>query len=572
MSIFLAGLFATFLASQTGVASDEGRGEELQRFVDQGWGFQCRRSDGGYVVRAVSAHRVEQAGVRTFLGSLEHLERLNIGCTTFGPGDIRSLARHCPSLRSIRYGDTEHANSPKLEAALWPEFFQFKGLKHLSVRLLHCSGDEQWRWSGSAELETLAMSGNLSGVLSSLLAACETRHLRIELVGPGQQLTAADYAAIRRQTALESLEILGDIHRARIVVGLDALSGLKQLRRLTLRRCLIDPQMLRCLPALETLSLQACLLAEHGFPHVLNHPGLKELVLWECNAEDLHIAGPFTASPQSLREITLRFPELADIKLFHSLPCIYHVELGVGGPCGRTGKGSILRSVGRDEVASLGQLNQLRTLALVAPLKVSDAALVQAASIDTLRSLRISSVDIVERLPKGSPRHKSDLEEVRFLTNARLSREFFERFLGRDTRVVSMGDCSGDGKDDSPRGNATRYRAREVGLVGITFPVKETELESRLLGSSTKVLVLESCDLNQGAVQQLVSNCPSLERLTLDLCYMQDERELLHLNKLTDLKCVDLTDTGISAGTALSIKAESIRFREESWRWTVGSD
>lgn len=559
MHFLLAASLATTLVAQGSTLSAERGSEDTQRFLDQDWGFEWNRSDGRLVVRAVSARHVEKAGRKEFLGSLRTLERLDVASSTLAPGDIRALAGSCPFLRSIRI---TNRGSASLEAAVWPEFFEFRGLKDLSVTNLRCSGNEKWAIHDIRNLDSLAVSGNLSGMLPALLAPCKTRCLQIELLDSRQELTAADYAALGSHAEIESLEILGDVSGGGMFVDLNALSGLKRVRQLTLRLCSIDPQSLHCLPALRKLSLQTCRFTEHEFDSVLSHPGLEELVLRACKSKDLRIACPLAGPPKNLRQITLQFPPLADVTAFYGLPCSYHVQLGLAGMCTPTSEAYSLQSLGQDEVALLERLKELRSVSFTGfslpyrKTEVSAAALVRLSRIDTLRSLEVRYVDSVQDLPPGTSKEARDLEEVRFLTDRPLSRDVVARFLGAHTRLVVLGDYSDDAKAYSQRSDAARYSPKEVCLFGVDLPVSQESLEWQLLTDSVEKLDLEDCYVKKGAIKQLLAKCPSLKHITLGS--VEDEQELLRLNDLDDLKSVDF-NCGVSASTAQAIKAVSVR-------------
>lgn len=562
MHVLVIGSLAALLVSQTPALITEGSGEEVQDFLARDWGFEYRQSNGSQVVRAVCARQIEETQARKFVSSLRALERLDIEFSRLAPGDIRSLARHCPSLNAIHV--TRDRGPEALEAALWPEFFEFQKLKHLSVESLHCLGDEQWIIHGSRDLDTLAVSGNLSGMLSALLAPYKMSSLRVELQASRQQLTAADYAALNSHTEIEALEIGGDRFGGGMVVDLNALSGLRKLQRLTLRQCSVDPLNLHRFPTLRALTLQTCRFIKHDFDSVLTHPGLEELTLWECNNEDLRMAGPYSGPTERLREITLRFPVFTDIEAFRGLSCSYHVQFGLGGMCVPTAKAHTLRWIGQNEVASLEQLKELRSVSVIGGLpgevKVSAAALVRLTHVDTLRRLEVRDVDLVPDSPPGHREQSRGIEEVRFLTSTPLSRELFARFLGAKTRQVLIGDYSDNAKAERPWGNTTHYTPKQVGLAEITLPVCRPCLELQLLTSSVEALVLDSCSVKKGAIQQLVARLPSLKSLTLDTCLIEDERELLYLNELTDLKSVDFANTTVSASIARGMKTESVRF------------
>lgn len=561
MRPFLAGLLVALLIFQAHAFCAEGGTGDMEYFLARDWGFECRRLDGHQEVRVIWARHVDAPAEKTFLSSLSALDGLNIESSRLSSDDIRSLVRSCPSLRSISSRNRERAAS--IDAAVWAEFFKFQELKDLSVRQLRCSSEEAWAMEKSRDLDTLVVSGNLSGMLRTLLAPCKVRSLQIELLASKQQLTVADYATLNSHTEIESLEILGDEFGGGMFVDLNALSGLTGLHRLTLRQCWVDPACLHGFPVLRALSLHTCRFVNHGFDEVLAHPKLEELVLWECNTKHLGIAGPLETPPKSIGTITLGFPVFEQIKEFHSLPCSYHVQVGHAGMCVPTAKAHTIRWLGRDETASLKQLKQLHSLSmrggLPGDVKVSAAALLELARIDTLHSLEVRNVDVVEDASLESSEQDRDLEEVRFLTNTPLRREFVARFLGAHTRGVLMGDFSESAQagsqslvsDCSPKG---------VHLVDIDLPVSDSGVERQLLTSSTEHLILESCRVNPGAIQQLVASSPSLRRLTFHMCAVVDERELLHLNELPDLKWIEFAQTQVSAATALAMKAETVRF------------
>lgn len=566
MHVFLVSSIATILVSQSSAPITEGVCKEVQYFLDREWGFEYHRSDGSPAIRAVCARHVEGARARKFLSSLPALNQLRMESSTFHPGDIRSLARQCPSLSAIDIGGSYYHGPPTLEAVLWPELFEFKGLKHLTVKDLHCSGNEKQTSSGSTELETLVVSGNISGMLPVLLAPCKVRSLRIEVLAGRQKLTVADHAALDGHTEIESLEILGDVFGGGMYIDLNALSGLRKLRRLTLRWCFVDPLSLHHFPALRAVTLHGCRFIKHDFDTLLTHPTLKELTLWDYTNKDLRIAGPYTKQPKSLRSITLLSPVFTEIKTFHRLPCNYHVQVGYGGVCGVNNKANTIRYMGPDEIASLEKLQKLRSVSMIGAaglgLKVNEAALVRMSRLNTLRKLDVVEAHLVQDATPVNREQNSGLEEVRFNFVTPLSREFVTSFLGANTRRVFVGPFSNKAQAASLRSNANHVSPRKVCFNEITFPVSPSGLEGRLLAQSVKHLVFDLCDINKGAIQQVVSRSPSLKKLTFDTCSVQDEQELLQLNELIDLKWIDFTNTTVSANTARAMKAESVWFGE----------
>jgi hypothetical protein len=568
MNILSVVTFAVLATSQSNAPCPDFENGELQHFLAQGWGFEIDRSTDSPRVRAVYARKVEEARARQFLASFHALDRLAIESPAFAPGDIRSLARQCPTVCSIDLGGSWYRGPPTLEAALWPELFEFNGLRHLAIQNLRCSGDEKWSSPGNAALETLTVSGNLSGMLPSLLAFCKVRCLRLELLASKQELTAADHAALNSQSDMESLEILGDVFGDGIFVDLNALSQLKKLRKLSLRQCRVDPVHLHHFPMLNALTLQNCRFINHDFDALLTHPRLEELVLWDCTNEGLGITSLDGKRAKRLRAITLRFPVFAEINAFHSFACNYHLQLGSGGVCGVNDKLHSIGYLGPDEVGSLEKLQQLRSVSLVGgartEVKISATAIAQLVRLDTLRRLEIVDTQLLARPRTRMSEGQSTLVELRLQHVTPLTREFVERLIGTSARTVFVGPFSGEPQDRGPDCSGTVLDVKEVRFEDITLPVASSALEARLLAPSVENVVLALCNVNKGAIHQLVRRTPSLRRLTFVGCTIQDEQELLELNDL-DLKWIVFTETTVSAGTVKAMRAETVRFGS-GWR------
>lgn len=541
---------------------------EMQHFLGQEWGFECQRLDGSQVVRGVRARQIEEERAKRFLGSLSGLKQLDIWFSPLETGDIRSLAQRCPQLDAIAVtGPTLPiagltGSGAPFEASCWPEFFEFRRLKHLRVKNLHCSGDEAWSPSHVTELDTLDVSGNLSGMLPFLLAPCNTRSLRVEFFGGRQQLTAADHAAINRHPEIESLAIDGSPLGSDIFVDLTALSGLAGLRCLSLEQCCIDPLDLIQFRGLEELTLQRCRFIKHDFAALLEHPGLEDLTLDDCSNEGLRIAGPFAAPSRRLRSLTLRSPVLEEIGTFAGISRSCHVEFRPGCCYASDKTAHILRRFGEDEVELLERLDGLHSVSVSGwgLTEVSTSALFRLMRSDTLRTIDIRDADLVEDTPPGSRERPSHLEEVRIEADTLRSQDLVARFVGGNTHRVFLGDYSGALRAPGHWNGTVDADIRTLGLLETALPITTSCLYGQLFSPSVQDLTLGLCKVNRGAIEQLVHRTPSLRRLTLDICSVEDEEELLHLNEFKDLERIDFTDTRVSAEIALAMKAEHVRF------------
>lgn len=563
-------IFALQAAALTAAENEE----EVQFFLDHGWGFESTAAHGAATLCAARTNQIKEERAARFLGSLTGLQRLEIHFGTFAPGDILALSERCPGITSL-----EIQGSPELEASLWPEFFAFKELRYLSVSRLHFSGKETWPVLHVSKLDRLTLSGDHSGMLPVLLAFCTMRSLTVEYRPANQGeyrqakqvLTAADHQAIAVHPEIESLAIGGTPLGTYIQLDLNALSKLNKLRELALEQCILDPGLLNQFPALQTLTLRRCQFFRHDFDVLAAHPALENVVLDDYSNADLRIAGPYGTPPKPLRSITVRSPILQEVGALANLALAYHVELCPGTCYASDKEARIVRRFGNDEVAMLEKLKGLRSVSVLGwmgmPPTISGTALLRLARIDTMRALRVFRTDIVDDVPRGEYQQALGLEEVRLVTREPLSQEFASRCLGGHTSEVFVGDSSRERQAEIRWGGEVHTPVETLGFKGRTFPISPSCLYGQLLSGSVKDLVLDDCKIEKGAVEQLVRTMPALEHITFHICSLKDEQELLRLNDLENLKSVDLALTDVSARTALSLKADRVRFGEWYFSW-----
>ncbi len=541
---------------------------EFQHFRSKGWDFECERSDDTYAVRAVRANAILEPGAQEFLGSLPSLERLVVESSSLGPGDVHALAERCPSISELHVSGERfdmagrfRPEAQPMKAAVWPECFKFRHLEHLSVDNLYCSGAEDWAIPEHTELESLEISGNLEGMLPSLLTPCKVRALRLRFWLYTQRLTADDHKALNEHEELESLAILGNPFGRTIQLDLDALSSLSNLRQLTLEDCTIDPQSLQRFPALQTLSLRRCAFVSHDFEALLAHPTLEQLVLWEHRNDLLRVGKLPATVATKLRSITIRSPLFHEIDAFAALPCSFDMDL-CGSICYMGDHHSRhLNRFGMAQVATLETLGNLHSVS-ISPYadSLDEDALVRLANIKTLHRLKVRTLMDGSVPPAGTFEINSPLEEVRFITENPLNQEFVGAFLGPCIRTALLGDHSHGELNASPAVPVTNVQLREFGMFGITLPVPEDSLYGQLMSPSVEDLTLTLCSFKKGATRQLVREMPSLRRLTLDAFSIKDMKDLLHLNKLKHLESINFADADVTPEIALSMKAKRVRF------------
>jgi hypothetical protein len=537
---------------------------QVQELLTRNWAFEVRRSEGRQVIHAVQARYISDVHDKELLNSLHDVTTLCIHAYCLTPEDIRSLVANCPSVETIEIGWWGHQSAVSI--AIWPELLKFPKLKHVSVQRLQGTASEvQTPDDGNEDdpvlVDSVSVAGNLTQLLPTLLHGCRTRSLRVELRDSPQRLTPADHGAINGQSDIESLEIVGDLFGG-IDVRLDLLPNLDRLERLTLRRCRFDPNDLHCFTRLKALTLQRCYFLKHGFDSVLAHPTLQELELTQCDNEGLRFTSPLANPETKIRTIRLRYPLLEEIESYANIACTYDVELGHVGRCVPPAKHNLQR-FGLEEVATLKQLERLRSVSLFGGfVEASEAALLELSRVDTLRRLKVQRVDLVEDATAGCEVDTSRLEEVSLGTDPPMRRALVSRFLGPHTRHVVLSEFKEDEKSDGEGREPGACQPEELGLVDVTLPLPPSSFEHRLLCRTLKTLTLDMCTLNKGAIQQVVTNCPALETLVLEVRSIADERELWTLNELSNLKRIELRECTLSATTLLGLHVTSVRFGE----------
>jgi hypothetical protein len=539
---------------------------EVDALLQRGWGFESRNNGNGPELTGIHAKQLGQAE-RHSICSASGLKTLVLRDSNISHRDVNAYCTHLPNLTSVTICDTVNLSGSNVSPEVYERLLQHNALRNL----------ELLRWSGAAsldsiatattsQLQSLSLTGTLRGTLDRLLLPCDLQSLYIGLQGTRKGfLDDTDWQAINRQQSLTRLSIQGLQSSGSLHIDLGLLSNLTKLKELSLAYCTIEPRKLSHFPALEKLDLTASKFSGDTFNAVFQCPRLKVLTLADFSNSELGIEGTYEGGSGRLESISFQSPAIEDLMPFRKCAADIHLTFGstlcLNGRCvALCHKENRLPELGQKEAETLQEICSLRSLTIRDTPRVSVDSLFWLVANSSIASLDVGDFRAIGKrasfrnTPRPSLRRLALLERWRIRKNSSL---LLTHLLGPSIERLIISEPS---SCELPTASEDWQNLQALGFFFADLRNSTPIVSALGCSSSVEHIVFERCKLNGASIQHVVAGYPALKRLTIWDSHLADERSLLRLDGLRGLQCVDLSDSSISAATALGIVGPTVLF------------
>ncbi|MCA9200232.1 MAG: hypothetical protein KDA87_21985 [Planctomycetales bacterium] len=398
-------------------------------------------------------------------------------------------------------------------------------LSHLHVENLDLDETSGNTASQFTSVRHLSISGKIGSKVNSLHLPATLQSLSIDATSG--EFTASDMSALKKLAALKSLRISSNPQFPPLSLTSSDFAELEQLEKLELANCVLRPGALEELNQLAELRLTRCYISQLSERTV---SGLQILRIDQFTKRQMEVAGDFSNFGPA--KLIITSPVFSDLEELAECDVDISLRLGVIGdlPMAR------LHSLGRDKLAMLKKLKSLKRLTVC-----DCGATVLAFDAITQLSTRLDSL----RLPYGTTTISFDQHATIPNTTSKLQNLVFEvdvpkpEYISRliSPRMTTLQLCAPPTVEFQR--DWSDVHIKELGLLYTELPFSERSLLDGLFTSSIEKLNLKQCNLGKGAMEQIVSRCPSLTHLAID--GTDNPKEIVLVNRLRHLVALHIS-------------------------------